>query len=251
MHTLSPVPRRFKSSTCAHRQTGISTGAGIFWALLCGFHLLWATNLSVSDYSIDVWQTEQGLPQDSVTSVVQTRDGYLWLGTYNGLVRFDGVRFKIFDTHNTPEFGDSRITSLLEDADGALWIGHETGDLTQLRAGKLIAVNLGNGWPGGAITAMGTDADGVLWMLNKEGALLSLAGAKLTAQNAKSEDSVPSLAKDKNGELWVVRGGLLGSLRKGRLVPWLPQVPPDSSDVQRACASRDGGLWLMGSGRVK
>ena len=62
---------------------------------------------------------------------------------------------------------------------------------------------------------------------------------------------MPSFAKDKNGELWVVRGSLLGSLRKGRLVPWVPRVQPDTSDVQRACASRDGGLWLMGSGRVK
>jgi ligand-binding sensor domain-containing protein/signal transduction histidine kinase len=251
MHTLSLVPRRFKSSTCAPRQTGISPGAGIFWVLLCGFHLLGATNSSVSDYSIDVWQTEQGLPQDSVTSVVQTRDGYLWLGTYNGLVRFDGVRFKIFDTSNTPEFGDSRITSLFEDADGTLWIGHETGGLTQLRAGKFSAVNRGNNWPGGAIWAMGTDVDGVLWMLSREGTLLSLPGAKLVAPNVGPVENVPSLAKDKNGELWVVRGSLLGTLKKGRLVPWLPSVQPDTSDVQRACASRDGGLWLMGNGRVK
>jgi ligand-binding sensor domain-containing protein/signal transduction histidine kinase len=251
MHTLSPVPRRFKFSTCAHRQTGIPTGAGIFWVLLCGFHLLGATNSSVSDYSIDVWQTEQGLPQDSVTSVVQTRDGYLWLGTYNGLVRFDGVRFKIFDTHNTPEFGDSRITSLFEDADGTLWIGHETGDLTQLRAGKFSAVTLGNNWPGGAIWAMGTDVDGVFWLFSREGVLFSLQGAKLAAPNIGSVDNLPSFVKDKSGELWVVRGRLLGSLRNGQLVPWVPSAQPETSDVQRACASRDGGLWLMGFGRIK
>ena len=250
-HTLSPVPRRFKLSTDAHRQRKIPVCVGIIAVWLCGFHLLGAANSSVSDYSIDVWQTEQGLPQDSVTSVVQTREGYLWLGTYNGLVRFDGVRFKIFDTHNTPEFEDSRITSLFGDADGTLWIGHETGALTQLRAGKFSAVNLGNNWPGGAIFAMGTDVDGVLWMLNREGSLLSLQGAKLVAPNVGPGENVPSLAKDKNGELWLVRGSLLGSLKKGRLAPWVPRVQPDTSDVQRACASRDGGLWLMGSGRVK
>ena len=251
MHTLSPVSRRFKFLTSACRQTGNASVAAFFGILLCGFHLPGATDSSVSDYSIDVWQTEQGLPQDSVTSVVQTRDGYLWLGTYNGLVRFDGVRFKIFDTHNTPEFGDSRITSLLEDTDGTLWIGHETGNLTKLRAGKFTAVNLGNNWPGGTLWAMGTDVDGVLWMLNKEGALLSLTGAKLVVQKSGPEESVPSFAKDRNGELWVIRGKLLGTLKKGRLVPWEPSVQPDTSDVQRACASRDGGLWLTGSGRVK
>jgi signal transduction histidine kinase/ligand-binding sensor domain-containing protein len=251
LHTLSPVPRRLKVSTDANRQRIIPVCVGIIAVWLCGFHLLGATNSSVSDYSIDVWQTEQGLPQDSVTAIVQTRDGYLWLGTYNGLVRFDGARFKVFDTRNTPEFGDSRITSLLEDADGTLWIGHETGGLTQLRAGKFTAVNLGNGWPGGTIWAMETDADGVLWLLNKEGALLSMAGEKLVIPNAGSGGSVPSFAKDKNGELWVVRGSLLGTLRKGQLAPWVPQVQPDTSDVQMACASRDGGLWLMGSARVK
>src|SRR6202040_643977 len=100
-------------------------------------------------YSFDVWQTEQGLPQNSVTSIVQTRDGYLWLGTYNGLVRFDGVRFKVFDSSNTPEFQGSRITSLFEDGEGSLWIGHETGNLTRLRSGSFSQVDLGTNSPGG------------------------------------------------------------------------------------------------------
>ena len=234
-----------------HRRGNLSTWVGICCLLLCSWQLIGATNSSVSDYSIDVWQTEQGLPQDSVTSIVHARDGYLWLGTYNGLVRFDGVRFKVFNTSNTPEFRDSRITSLLEDEDGTLWIGHETGDLTQLKDGKFSAVSLGDNWSGGSIWAMGTDVDGVLWLLDREGALLSLQGAKQVAPNPRPVESVPALAKDKNGELWVVRGGLLGTLKKGRLVPWQPSVQPDTSDVQRACASRDGGLWLMGSGRVK
>ncbi len=220
-------------------------------ALLRGLPVLGATTPSASDYSISVWQTEQGLPQDSVTAIVQTRDGYLWLGTYNGLVRFDGARFKIFDTSNTPVLGDDRITSLFEDTDGTLWIGHETGGLTQLRAGKFSAVSPGNDWPGGVVFAMGTDADGVLWLLSREGTLLSLQGAKLVAPSLGPVENVPSLAKDKNGELWVVRGGLAGSLKKGRLVPWPSGAQPDTGNVQRACGSRNGCLWLAGSGRLK
>src|SRR5208282_2763098 len=82
--------------------------------------------------------------------------------------------------------------------------------------------------------------------------LLSLPGAKLLATNAGLTDYLPSLTKDKNGELWVVRGRLLGSLKNGRLIPWPPPgVQPDTNDVQRACLSRDGGLWLVGSGGVK
>jgi signal transduction histidine kinase/ligand-binding sensor domain-containing protein len=97
---------------------------------------------------------------------------------------------------------------------------------------------------------MGTDADGVLWLLSREGTLLSLQNAKLVAPSLGPVENVPSLAKDKNGELWVVRGGLVGSLKKGRLVPW-PSAQPDTGNVQRACGSRDGGLWLAGSGRLK
>src|SRR5882757_5764582 len=72
-------------------------------------------------YLHDVWTTENGLPQNDVTNLIQTRDGYLWLGTNGGLVRFDGIRFTVFDTGNTPELRSSRILSLCEDRDGMVW----------------------------------------------------------------------------------------------------------------------------------
>jgi ligand-binding sensor domain-containing protein len=74
----------------------------------------------VSDYVIHIWQAENGLPQNSVTSVIQTRDGYIWIGTYSALARFDGVRFTVFDTGNTPGMRSSRVTSLFEAKDGTL-----------------------------------------------------------------------------------------------------------------------------------
>ena len=67
-------------------------------------------------YRVDVWQTDEGLPHNTVTALVQTRDGYLWLGTQSGLVRFDGVKFVVFDTHNTPLLPSDRIVQLLEEA---------------------------------------------------------------------------------------------------------------------------------------
>jgi signal transduction histidine kinase/ligand-binding sensor domain-containing protein len=273
--TLKSVLRRIQFPAGVRRPAKLFTCLGMMvW--LGGVPLSGATNSSVSDYSIDVWQTEQGLPQDSVTSIVQTREGYLWVGTYNGLVRFDGVRCKVFDTSNTPEFEDNRITSLYEDMSGALWIGHETGNLTRMQAGKFSAVSLGTNWPGGAIIATRPDADGVLWILSKEGALLSLQGAKLVATNTGPRENVslpanarsgqlirldtlatspyvvvPSLARDRNGTLWLVRGSLLGSLRQGQLTPWVPSIQPTTSDVQMACGSSDGSLWLMGFERIK
>jgi len=83
--------------------------AGLFG---CGYFATLAS--AAPDYFVRTWQAEQGLPQNKVTAVVQTRDGYLWAGTYSGLVRFDGMRFTVFDGNNTPELRNSRVTSLFE-----------------------------------------------------------------------------------------------------------------------------------------
>ena len=114
-----------------------------------------APSTNSQNYLMRMWQVEQGLPQNKVTSVVQTRDGYLWIGTYSGLARFDGVRFAVFDDKNTPEMHSSRVTSLFESDNGTLWIGHENGDLTTELNGTFRAVALRGPWEGGKIWAIG------------------------------------------------------------------------------------------------
>ena len=87
------------------------------------------------DYLVDDWDTENNLPSSTVTSIAQTPDGYLWVGTYNGLARFDGARFVTFDPVNTPELGQARVQGLFQDATGTLWINTFRGGLTSYRAG--------------------------------------------------------------------------------------------------------------------
>ena len=79
------------------------------------------------DYQFDVWRTDEGLPQSTVTSIVQTQDGYLWLATQNGLVRFDGVNFKVFNGNNTPTIKNDRFVHLFMDPNGTLWVSGEQG----------------------------------------------------------------------------------------------------------------------------
>jgi len=88
---------------------------------------------TISQYTHEVWQTEQGLPQNSVKAIVQDREGYIWLATGLGVVRFDGVRFTVFDKVNTREIKSDDILALLVDHEGSLWIGSEHGGLTCLR----------------------------------------------------------------------------------------------------------------------
>src|SRR2546421_4482813 len=85
------------------------------------------------------WTTREGLPQNSVFAVTQTRDGYLWLGTGGGLARFDGLRFKTFDESNTPLLGSAKAVKLFEDSRGNLWIATDTAGLFFSGPGRRIS----------------------------------------------------------------------------------------------------------------
>src|SRR5208337_1050527 len=87
------------------------------------------------EYLTDVWTADDGLPDSSVTAVAQTPDGYLWIGTYNGLARFDGMRFITFDPANTPALAHARVRTLSVDEQGTLWIDTFDGSMTSLRRG--------------------------------------------------------------------------------------------------------------------
>jgi ligand-binding sensor domain-containing protein len=114
--------------------------------------LLIATSVSALDperrfdqYVHRTWLAIDGLPQNSVTSIVQSADGYLWLGTWGGLARFDGISFETFDTGTSPAIRSSRIVTLAEDAEGRLWIGTERGGLVRYEDGHFSRVPLSDG----------------------------------------------------------------------------------------------------------
>lgn len=93
---------------------------------------------SPQDYLIDVWTSENGLPDSSVAAVAQTPDGFLWVGTYNGIARFDGVHFVMFDPSTTPELVHARVRGLYLDQRGTLWINTYDGSLTTYRNGQFV-----------------------------------------------------------------------------------------------------------------
>src|SRR5215467_5288408 len=85
------------------------------------------------EYSHRIWRVQDGLPQNRIHTISQTADGYLWIGTSGGLVRFDGHRFFVFDRSNTAAFRDDSILALCPSRDGSLWIGTEGGWLLRYR----------------------------------------------------------------------------------------------------------------------
>src|SRR5579864_2926669 len=92
--------------------------------------------IPIVEYVHNVWQAEQGLPQNAAQAIAQTPDGYLWLATQEGLVRFDGVRLTVFDRKTTLEITNYDMRALCVTKDGSLWIGTFLGDLVRMKDGK-------------------------------------------------------------------------------------------------------------------
>jgi len=206
------------------------------------------------NYFTRTWQVEQGLPQNKVTAVVQTRDGYLWVGTYNGLARFDGVRFTVFDEKNTRELHSRRITSLFEATDGTLWIGTESGDVSQYKDGHFSSVPLRANWDDGKIYAIAADDVGDVWLMNGAGELARARDGKVLSPPSGTVTNVVSLTRGRDGTVWVNREGRVSLLKQGQLLPVELSEPGFKTYltyIQGIAASRDGGLWVASSGNIR
>lgn len=116
-----------------------------------------------TQYTRQLWSLEEGLPQSSVFALLPSAAGDLWLGTGEGLVRFDGFEFEIYDSGNVPELRNNRVNRLAETADGTLWIGTQ-GGLVRRRGGRFEAVGPSAGLPEEVVYALAVDGQGELWV---------------------------------------------------------------------------------------
>jgi signal transduction histidine kinase/ligand-binding sensor domain-containing protein len=205
---------------------------------------------ALPDFSIHQWQAEDGLPQNSISSVLQARDGYLWVGTYSGLARFDGVRFTVFDDTTVPEMRSSRVTSLFEDPVGVLWIGHETGELTRYADGQFQSIPVNATWQNRRIMGLATDEVGDLWLLNEEGILVRPGDGRTVVPRVGTADKLVSLDRDPQGRIWLARDGALSVFERGRVRdPALEGIKAENY-VQGLCSGSSNTLWLVHDGRL-
>jgi signal transduction histidine kinase/ligand-binding sensor domain-containing protein len=204
-------------------------------------------------YSIQVFQTEQGLPQNNINSIIQSRDGYLWLATFGGLVRFDGVRFKVFDSANTPQLQNSRITALFEDANGVMWIGHETGDLTRLSAGRFEPVKIPGEPHREPILSITTNEKGTPMLFYQSAALRNVQTGALISTDVSPDQQrgVTSMVRDGSGAIWIMRAGSLSRVVNGRSDPVQFDRFAADQQVFGIGAARDGGIWIATAGRLR
>ena len=166
------------------------------------------------------WQVEDGLPQNTVKAVTQTQDGYLWMGTQAGLVRFDGVSFRAYDRSNTPGLGSDHIVTLLETRNGDLWIGTDGGGLTRKRGQQFKTFTTEHGLSSDVVWALHEDRDGRLWVGTLGGGLNRLEDetfTPITTEDGLPGDDVLAIREDAAGDLWVGTQAGLIRLHDGRI----------------------------------
>ncbi len=137
----------------------------VWIAAACLIPTAWALDphKTLTQYSRHIWGQQDGLPQDTVKSITQTPDGYLWLGTDEGLARFDGFEFTVF-SRPTSDLPANSIVALASSPDGSLWIGTALG-LGQYRDGRFRTYTVKDGLPDDDIRDLYSDHAGTLWIV--------------------------------------------------------------------------------------
>jgi signal transduction histidine kinase/ligand-binding sensor domain-containing protein len=235
-----------------------------FLLLLLGFSvaaLALEPSTPLANYGRQAWVMENGLPQNTVQALAQTRDGFIWLGTEVGLVRFDGNGFQVFDKNSSPALPGNDVRCLLASKDGTLWVGTSEG-LAAMKDGSVKAYSTKDGLPGNSIVYFLSEDNGAIQLLTESGPA-HLSGGRFVTE--KPADPFPVTANGESGEsrvnvvfedllvggIWVagdrsalsldaMRGTIYGygadKLRIGKDLP--------GRKIQTLFADREGGLWI-------
>jgi signal transduction histidine kinase/ligand-binding sensor domain-containing protein/CheY-like chemotaxis protein len=237
-------PYRAIAARTARAAVWLLAAVGALFAIARPAHAL-DPHLAVSQYVFDNWQIQQGLPQNSVEGLARTPDGYLWLASHEGLVRFDGVRFTTFDRGNTPLLGSRIITRLHVDAEGRLWVGTRVGVVT-FAHGRFSAFD-DPGLRDGYIRAIVSGNDGHVWV-GTDAALFEVAGTsvrKYGREQGLADTAIRALQVGNNGTLWAATN--VGGLYRRTTDRFEKVHVADSagSDTVRAMfEDEDGALWI-------
>ncbi|MEO8623116.1 MAG: two-component regulator propeller domain-containing protein, partial [bacterium] len=195
------------------------------------------------------WTTKDGLPVNSVNGLVQDRTGYLWAATFDGLVRFDGIRFTVFNTANSEGLPSNRIVQLSEGRDGALWLATEQSHIVRFRAGRFENIAFENGRPGGNLPTMFVDSSGAVWVGTPEG-LWNVRGDRLVRVGKGTLDTrVTSVMRRRDGTMWVGTAGAgIFKVTGGTQVAKVPTLPDIDADfINRLIEDPSGTLWIAGN----
>ncbi|MGA2351145.1 MAG: two-component regulator propeller domain-containing protein [Terracidiphilus sp.] len=197
------------------------------------------------NYTTRSWQSQDGLPEETVQSFAQTSDGYLWVGTSGGLLRFDGARFRLFAHENTPAFGENSVFCLLAARDGRLWIGTDGSGLIEAQHGVFHAYPAATGQTANFVRALAEDHNGLLWVATDDGLFWAKNDHLERADKPLGLPifNVHAVMEDHTGRIWV-GGSRMYALKNGVAHEYSLPENDSRNKVKSFLETPDGVVWV-------
>lgn len=191
------------------------------------------------------WQTETGLPQNTVHSVAQTVDGYIWVATEEGVARFDGASFRVFDRQNTPELRSNDVRALLATREGHLWACTAAG-VARYASGAWTVYTKEQGLAGDDVLSAFESRDGSLWFATSTGLSRLREGAftNFTSREGLAGDSAQAVFEDREGSLWVGTAQGLSKFKEGKFEGFDLGEGRAGVGVNALAQDSGGRLWV-------
>ncbi|MCO6472388.1 MAG: PAS domain S-box protein [Melioribacteraceae bacterium] len=206
-------------------------------------------------YNLETFTTSDGLPQNSVEAILQSSNYYLWLGTQEGIAKFDGYQFQIFNKKNTEAIKHNYFSTIFEDSQGNIWLGTIGGGLVNYNGVEFKSYTIEDGLPSNFIRSVAEDRFGALWIGTDNGLRLFYEGKLIEPETQVfKEANIHSIIRDKNDQMWLDVEGIglfvldTAIVRRYTFLDGLPKT-----SINKIFNASDGSIWIgtNGSGLVQ
>ena len=201
---------------------------------------------SLKQYIHESWNSDNGLPQNSVTSMLQSRDGYMWFATQEGVVRYDGFKFTIFDRNSNPELPGNNVGGLLEDRSGNIWVFFAGLPLARYTDGKFKVFTGADGLIPTPRNNGGMDSSGAIWLTTNNGVnkIENDRVTTLTRKDGLPTDTVFAMYADREGGIWFILPLKLARLKDGKFTVYSKADGLLSDSINTIREDPDGSFWI-------
>lgn len=203
----------------------------------------------LGNYIHHIWTTREGLPQDTIHSIVQDSHGYVWIGTDRGLVRFDGLEFKQFNKSNTHALNNDSITTLFLAQDKTLWIG-TYGGITLYKNNQFLSPAPPDDLPNLFVQSITEDRENNIWIGTQGGGIIHFDGNLFSSittdmeEGGLSNNMVSSVFADRKGKLWIGTADGLDCLENGEFTSYTTKNGLLDNNIKTIFEDSKGRLWV-------
>jgi signal transduction histidine kinase/ligand-binding sensor domain-containing protein len=227
-----------------HRQ--FAARKGCVWGVVLAALLAFATAPDLrAQYRSMQWTADSGLPQNSVRGIVQTPDGFIWVATLNGVARFDGIHFTVFDKSDAPGISSSRFVSMVRGSGGDLWLASEDNNVVRYHEGRFTTLGAGSGIRPQSVGSLTSDRQGEVWVGSDEKVYRWIAATQHFEREPFSTDDLHFQPLWWVGTgFWALRGDNLLCFSRGQLKSYALPRGLGAGQIRGVAVGADGVVWV-------